>query len=76
MEKVDPEVLKEVSENVEKSEPEFVDWSSFRREAAKDILCALIGQNDSSLGSFSFNYKAKVEYAVEIADNLIAELNK
>ena len=54
----------------------IVDWKSFRREAAKDILCALIGHKDSGLGTFSFNSKAKAEYAVVIADNLIAELNK
>ena len=35
-----------VREEVEKFEPEFVDWQAFRREAAKDILCALVGNKD------------------------------
>jgi len=47
------------------------DWQAFRREAAKDILCALIVHKDSGLGTFSFDSNAKVEQAIAIADRLI-----
>lgn len=51
-----------------------VDWSSFRREAAKDILCALIGHKDSGVGTFSFDSTSKVEMAIAIADRLVNRL--
>ncbi len=45
------------------------DWSAFRREAAKDILCALC--------SFPpINYKKDVEQAINIADELIKQLQE
>lgn len=53
-----------------------VDWPSFRREAAKDILCALIGHKDSGVGTFSFDSNAKVENAIAIADRLINRLKQ
>lgn len=56
-------------EIIDESAP--IDWSSFRREAAKDILCALIGHKDSGVWTFSFDSNAKVEQAIAIADRLI-----
>lgn len=48
---------------------EHIDWSSFRREAAKDILCALC--------SFPpINYKDDVRQAINIADELIRQLKQ
>lgn len=47
----------------------IVDWSAFRREAAKDIL--------SSLCSFPpINYKEDVQQAINIADELIRQLKE
>ena len=61
-------------EIIDESEP--TDWSAFRREAAKDILCALLGHKDSGVGTFSFNPNAKVESAIAIADELINRLKQ
>ena len=48
---------------------EFVDWEKFRREAAKDILCALC--------SFPpIIYKQNVLAAIEMADELIKQLKE
>lgn len=52
------------------------DWQAFRREAAKDILCALITHKDSGLGTFSFDSSAKVEHAIAIANRLINRLKQ
>ena len=46
------------------------DWSSFRREAAKDILCALIQ------GIESFDTLYTIHHSVEMADALIAKLKE
>lgn len=46
------------------------DWQSFRAEAAKDILCAIISQ--PNLGY----YGDEVENAVIFADKLIAKLKE
>ena len=43
------------------------DWSSFRREAAKDILCALASR--TALGE-------DISAAIEIADELIKQLKQ
>ncbi len=55
-------------EIIDESEP--VDWSSFRREAAKDILVALY--NPSSL----VNSRVNVRLAISIADELIKQLKQ
>ena len=48
---------------------EFADWEKFRREAAKDILCALC--------SFPpIIYKQNVLAAIEMADELIKQLKE
>ena len=63
-----------VREEVEKFEPEFIDWPSFRREAAKDILCAIV-QHDH-LGKEAEGCKFKevaVEIAIIFADELIKQ---
>lgn len=59
-----------VKEEVEKFEPEFVDWSSFRREAAKDILCALVSDGRTSVNAES------VKNSIAIADELIRQLKQ
>ena len=46
---------------------EETDWSSFRREAAKDILVALCN-------TMPINMKADVRQAINIADELIKQL--
>ena len=45
-----------------------VDWDSFRREAARDILCAIITDKWAT--------KSTVERAVKLADELVNELKK
>lgn len=47
-----------------------VDWQSFRAEAAKDILCAIISQ--PNLGY----YGDEVENAIIFADKLISKLKE
>lgn len=44
------------------------DWQSFRREAAKDILCAIVSRPDD------FAYKTAASEAIEQADELIKQL--
>ena len=48
---------------------EPVDWSSFRREAAKDILGAVIAKKSSMC-----SYAEVVEEAIKFADELIKQL--
>ena len=43
-----------------------VDWDSFRREAARDILCSIISDKWAT--------KSTVERAVKLADKLVNEL--
>lgn len=47
---------------------EFQDWDSFRREAARDILCAIISDKWAT--------KSTVERAVKLADELVNELKE
>ena len=49
------------------------DWSSFRREAAKDSLCALL--QDARI-SYSLSYEWYCQRALEIADELIKQLKE
>lgn len=49
-----------------------IDWSSFRREAAKDILCALLTGNEGYHGDGENEMFAK--QAVGLADDLIRQL--
>ena len=44
-----------------------VDWDAFRREAAKDILCAMIHHQNST-------DPTEVSIAIDIADELIKQL--
>lgn len=57
----------EFLETPPKLKPE-VDWDAFRREAAKDLLCALVQGNESYDSIF------EVHHAVEMADELIKTL--
>ena len=47
----------------------FEDWKTFRREAAKDILCAMIHHQNST-------DPIEVSIAIEIADELIKQLKE
>ena len=47
---------------------ESVDWSSFRREAAKDILCAILQRQ--------YEVMRPVEHAIGIANELIKQLKE
>ena len=49
---------------------EPVDWSSFRREAAKDILCAM----NCAPGPYMKSLQEAVRDAIEQADELIKQL--
>ena len=49
-----------------------VDWEAFRRDAAKDILCAMIANGD--LGRYGSSYL--VVHAVYAADELIEQLKE
>lgn len=44
------------------------DWSSFRREAAKDILAGMMAHQKITYGS---NYVVLAKYAISYADELI-----
>lgn len=46
------------------------DWQSFRAEAAKDILCAMVPDAHNIIGT------GNVEYAIMIADELIKQLKE
>ena len=61
-----------VKEEVEKFEPEFVDWQAFRREAAKDILTGIV-----SSGNYQeCNGKERVRIAIDYANALIEKLKE
>lgn len=49
----------------------IVDWSAFRREAAKDILGAVIAKKSSMC-----SYGEVVEEAIKFADELIKQLKE
>lgn len=53
---------------------ERTDWSSFRREAAKDILCA-ITVNGIMVGNDA-HYKLMAQEAIKQADELIKQLKE
>ena len=46
------------------------DWSTFRREAAKDILCALVADGQIPVNADS------VTHCIELADELIRQLKE
>lgn len=58
-----------------------VDWSYFRREAAKDILCAVLGRVERFYTGVTIDGKNKIsdhkdfiKLAIEDADELIKQL--
>lgn len=59
-------------EIIDESEP--VDWQAFRREAAKDILCALAGNKDylKVIGRI----EPETMLAIKFADELIKQLKE
>lgn len=50
-----------------------IDWSSFRREAAKDILAGMMAHQRITYGS---NYGVLAKYAISYADELIKLLKQ
>ena len=57
-------------EIIEEEKPkDTTDWSAFRREAAKDLLCSILSTKDGA------NPK-DVTIAIEIADELIKQLKE
>ena len=60
-----------VREEVEKFEPEFVNWAAFRREAAKDILLSGLASWDTRQ-----SVEEDVGLAVKYADELIKQLKE
>lgn len=63
-----------IKEEVEKFEPEFIDWSSFRRGAAKDILVGLCANNN--IGYYGNSNIALASSAIALADELIRLLKE
>ena len=64
-----------LKEELERKDTEYVDWGAFRRNAAKDILCAIM-QHDN-LGREADGYKFKeaaVSIAIIFADELVKQL--
>ena len=55
-------------------ESESVDWSSFRRETAMDILCALVGNKDylKVIGRI----EPETTLAIRFADELIKQIKQ
>ena len=49
------------------------DWSSFRREAAKDILAGMMAHQRIAYGS---NYATLAKFAIAYADELIQQLKQ
>jgi len=64
-----------VREEVEKFEPEFVDWQAFHREVAKDILCALVGNKDylKVIGRIEPETMLAIQFANELIKQLMKE---
>ena len=53
------------------------DWSAFRREAAKDILCAMIGKKNTLINLPDHRLgEIEVSNAIFLADELIRQLNE
>lgn len=50
-----------------------VDWSAFRREAAKDILAGMMAHQRITYGS---NYGVLAKFAISYADELINQLKQ
>lgn len=71
-------------EFIDKPEPlkPTVDWSAFRREAAKDIFCAMLGRVERLYtGVFSgknrlSHHEDFIKLAIEDADELIKQLKE
>lgn len=60
-----------VREEVEKFEPEFVDWPAFRREAAKDLLPLATQMKD-----YRGFPEECVSLAIQLADELIKQIKE
>lgn len=52
---------------------EFADWENFRREVAKNVVCALLLDNRTS---YSLPYEWFCKQAVEVSDELIKQLKE
>lgn len=52
------------------------DWQSFRREAAKDLLCAIVAREAPQYSCGRRNIQLRAYEAVEWADELIKQLQE
>lgn len=60
--------------SVELFEKEDFDWQSFRAEAAKDILCAMISSTTYCFTESTID--SHTDRAIRFADNLISKLKE
>lgn len=61
----------------EKESADKTDWSSFRREAAKDILCAVLaGGIANGAKGFDARKEELVNASIGVADELIKQLRE
>lgn len=57
--------------------PHYVDWYAFRREVAKDILCAIIGNKNTVINLPDYRLgEIEVSNAIFLADELIRQLKQ
>lgn len=55
---------------------EFIDWDKFRREAAKDILCAVLPSIQIIDGDFSKSLSNAISNSIDTADELVKQLKE
>lgn len=57
-----------------------IDWSAFRREAAKDILCSVVANpgriGDVEYGRNDYRQSEYVRFAIDCAEELIKQLKQ
>lgn len=53
---------------------DYCEWEDFRREAAKDVLCAIVANNN--LGYYGDSNTRIAASAIAIADELIKQLKE
>ena len=66
--------MQEACSKCKEEKKDNIDWDAFRRDAAKDILCAMIA--NGNLGRYGSSYSEMVEHTVYAADKLIQQLKE
>ena len=61
-----------ISDNIEI----IFDWQSFRAEAAKDILCAILPRIKIIDGDFQQSIENAISNSIDVADELIKQLKE